>query len=138
MSSEAAPTAQSGYVPVNGLDMYYEVQGTRDPLVLIHGAFSAIGKSFQHVLPGLAKSRQVIALEMQAHGRTADIDRPLTYEQMADDTAAALRHLGVERADFFGYSAPSSACRSPCGTPRRSASSSSCRPPTPSTASTRA
>jgi pimeloyl-ACP methyl ester carboxylesterase len=104
VSSQAAPPAQAGYAPVNGLQLYYEVHGTGDPLVLIHGAFSAIGTSFQHVLPGLATSRQVIALEMQGHGRTADIDRPLTYEQMADDAAAVLSYLGVERADFFGYS----------------------------------
>jgi pimeloyl-ACP methyl ester carboxylesterase len=94
----------SGYAPVNGLDMYYEIHGTGQPLVLLHGAFSAIGSSFGKVLPDLAKSRQVIGLEMQAHGHTADIDRPLSLEQMADDTAAALRHLGIEQADIFGYS----------------------------------
>ncbi len=97
-------TDRSGYIPVNGLEMYYEVHGTGEPLVLIHGAFSATGTSFQAVQPGLAGGRQVIGLEMQAHGRTADIDRPLSYEQMADDTVAALGHLGIERADFFGYS----------------------------------
>jgi pimeloyl-ACP methyl ester carboxylesterase len=72
--------------------------------VLIHGAFSAIGTSFGGLLPELAKSRQVIAFEMQAHGRTADIDRPLSLEAMADDTAAALQQLGIEQADIFGYS----------------------------------
>lgn len=92
------------YVSVNGLEMYYEIHSTGQPLVLLHGAFSAIGTSFGELLPGLAKSRQVIAFEMQAHGRTADIDRPLSIEQMADDTAAALEHLGIERADFFGFS----------------------------------
>ncbi len=81
----------SGYASVNGLEMYYEVHGTGQPLVLLHGAFSAIGTSFDALLPELAKSRQVIGLELQGHGRTADIDRPLTIEQMADDTAAALR-----------------------------------------------
>ena len=95
---------RSGYAPVNGLEMYYEVHGTGQPLVLLHGAFSAIGTSFQHLLPGLSKTRQVIAFEMQAHGRTADIDRPLTQEHLADDTAALLRFLGIERADLFGYS----------------------------------
>jgi len=95
---------RSGYAPVNGLEMYYEVHGAGQPLVLLHGAFSAIGTSFQHLLPDLAKTRQVIAFEMQAHGRTADIDRPLTLELMADDTAALLRFLGIERADLFGYS----------------------------------
>lgn len=102
-TTETAP-ARTGYAPVNGLDMYYETHGEGQPLVLLHGAFSAIGTSFQHVLPELAKTRQVIGLEMQAHGRTADIDRPLSPEQMADDTVAALEHLGVEKADFFGYS----------------------------------
>jgi pimeloyl-ACP methyl ester carboxylesterase len=98
-----APGA-GNYVSVNGLNMYYEMHGVGQPLVLLHGAFSAIGTSFGNVLPELAKTRQVIAFEMQAHGRTADIDRPLSMEQMADDTAAALRQLGIENADFFGFS----------------------------------
>jgi pimeloyl-ACP methyl ester carboxylesterase len=84
--------------------MYYEIHGKGQPLVLLHGAFSAIGTSFGKVLPLLAKSRQVIAFELQAHGRTADIDRPLTIEGMADDVAAALAQLGIERADVLGYS----------------------------------
>ncbi|MGQ0600946.1 MAG: alpha/beta fold hydrolase [Anaerolineales bacterium] len=95
---------QTGYVPVNGLQMYYEIHGTGQPLVLLHGAFSAIGTSFGALMPELAKTRQVIAFELQAHGRTADVDRPLTLEGMADDVAAALRQLGSERADIFGYS----------------------------------
>jgi pimeloyl-ACP methyl ester carboxylesterase len=99
-----ATPAQTGYAPVNGLNMYYEIHGTGQPLVLLHGAFSAIGTSFEAVLPGLAKTRQVIAFELQAHGRTADIDRPLSLEQLADDSAAALRHLGIDQADIFGYS----------------------------------
>ncbi|MDQ5825357.1 MAG: alpha/beta fold hydrolase [Chloroflexota bacterium] len=103
-TDEATMNAQSGYAPVNGLNMYYEIHGTGQPLVLLHGAFSAIGTSFGALLPGLAKTRQVIAFELQAHGRTADIDRPLSVEQMADDTAAALQHLGIEQADVFGYS----------------------------------
>lgn len=96
--------AKSGYAPVNGMNMYYEIHGTGSPLVLLHGAFSAIGTSFGKILPGLAKTRQVIAFELQAHGRTADIDRPLTLEGMADDVAAALRYLGIEQADVMGYS----------------------------------
>jgi pimeloyl-ACP methyl ester carboxylesterase len=95
---------QRQYVNVNGLNMYYEIHGSGQPLVLLHGAFSAIGTSFGALLPDLAKTRQIIAFEMQAHGRTADIDRPLSIEQMADDTAAALRQLGIEKADLFGYS----------------------------------
>jgi pimeloyl-ACP methyl ester carboxylesterase len=96
--------AVANYARVNGLNMYYEIHGTGQPLVLLHGAFSAIGTSFEKVLPGLAKTRQVIAFDLQGHGRTADIDRPLTLEGMADDVAAALKQLGIERADIFGYS----------------------------------
>ena len=95
---------QTGYLPVNGLQMYYEIHGTGQPLVLLHGAFSAIGTSFGQVLPGLAQGRQVVAIELQGHGRTADIDRPLTLEGMADDVAAAIDQLGIEPADIFGYS----------------------------------
>jgi pimeloyl-ACP methyl ester carboxylesterase len=99
-----SPTPQTGYAAVNGLKMYYEIHGTGQPLVLLHGAFSAIGTSFGALLPELAKTRQVIAFELQGHGRTADIDRPLSLEQMADDTAAALKQLGIDQADVFGYS----------------------------------
>jgi len=84
--------------------MYYEIHGTGQPLVLLHGAYSAISTSFGKIWPALAKSRQVIAVELQGHGRTADIDRPLTYEQMADDVAALLRYMGIDHADIFGYS----------------------------------
>jgi pimeloyl-ACP methyl ester carboxylesterase len=99
-----ATDPQTGYAPVNGLDMYYEVHGSGRPLVLLHGALSATSVDFGAVLPSLAKDRQVVAVEQQAHGHTADIDRPLTIDQMADDTAALLRHLGIEQADLFGYS----------------------------------
>src|SRR5690242_11593784 len=95
---------KESYVSVNGLNMYYETHGTGDPLVLLHGAFSAIGTSFGGLIPELAKTRQVIALELQAHGHTADIDRPLTLEGMADDVAAAIEQLGIDHADVFGYS----------------------------------
>jgi pimeloyl-ACP methyl ester carboxylesterase len=95
-----------GYVDVNGLKMYYETHGpsSGQPLVLLHGGMSAIGTSFGKLLPGLAQSRRIIALEQQAHGHTADIDRPFSMEQLADDTAAALQQLGVASADIFGYS----------------------------------
>ena len=95
---------KSGYVSVTGLEMYYEIHGQGQPLVLLHGAFSGIGTSFGKILPGLSKTRQVIAFELQGHGRTADIDRPLTVEGMADDVAAALPQLGIEQADVLGYS----------------------------------
>jgi pimeloyl-ACP methyl ester carboxylesterase len=84
--------------------MYYEIRGTGRPLVVLYGVLSAIGTSFRKLLPSLAKNRQVIAIEQQAHGHTADIDRPLTNKQMADDTVALLRQLDIENADFFGYS----------------------------------
>jgi len=84
--------------------MYYEIHGTGQPLVLLHGAFSAIGTSFGELLPELAKTRQVIAFELQAHGHTAGIDRPLSLEGMADDTAAAIKQLGLEPEDLLGYS----------------------------------
>jgi pimeloyl-ACP methyl ester carboxylesterase len=84
--------------------MYYEIHGDGEPLVLLHGAMSTIETSFGATLPLLAETRQVVAIEQQAHGHTPDIDRPLTYRQMADDTAGLLQQLGIERADFFGYS----------------------------------
>ncbi len=96
--------SMEGYVSVNGLKMYYEIHGTGQPLVLLHGAFSAIGTSFGGLIPGLAETCQVIALEMQAHGHTADIDRPLSMETMADDVAAAIKELGFDSADVLGYS----------------------------------
>jgi pimeloyl-ACP methyl ester carboxylesterase len=94
---------RTGYASVNGLDMYYEIHGAGPPLVLLHGALMTID-GFGQVLPALAENRQVIAVEQQAHGRTADIDRPFSYEQMADDTALLLQQLGIEQADVFGYS----------------------------------
>lgn len=97
-------SGQSLYSEVHGLKMYYEIHGTGFPLVLLHGGLSAIGTSFGKILPGLAGGRQVIAIEQQAHGHTADIDRPLTYRQMAEDTVTLLSHIGIEQADFFGYS----------------------------------
>ncbi len=87
------------YASVNGLRMYYEIHGTGRPLVVLHGAFG-----WATVFPELAQEHQVIAVELQGHGRTNDIDRPLTYEQMADDVATLLKEIGIEQADIFGYS----------------------------------
>lgn len=98
------PQVKSGYVSVNELRMYYEIHGEGQPLVLLHGAFSAIGTSFGKILPELSRTRQIIAFELQGHGRTADIDRPLTIEGMMEDVAAALPQLGIEQADVLGYS----------------------------------
>src|SRR5262245_49838273 len=95
----------SRYAKVHGLNLYYEIHGEGGhPLVLLHGALSAIGTSFGRVLPELARQRQVIAVEMQGHGRTADIDRPLRYELLADDIAALLAQVGIDKADLFGWS----------------------------------
>ncbi|MDF3041572.1 MAG: alpha/beta hydrolase fold protein, partial [Thermomicrobiales bacterium] len=97
-------TPQSGYAPVNGLQMYYEIHGAGEPLVLLHGAFGAIDQ-WGPILTTLAESHQVIAVELQGHGHTADIiDRPLGYAQMADDVAALLDHLVIAQADVVGYS----------------------------------
>ena len=99
----ATSDAQTGYAPVNGLDMYYEIHGRGRPLILLHGAYMTIDM-MEPLLTGLAQSHQVIAIEQQGHGRTTDIDRPITYEQMADDTAALVRHLDMDEADVVGYS----------------------------------
>jgi pimeloyl-ACP methyl ester carboxylesterase len=92
------------YANVNGLKMYYEVHGKGFPLVLIHGGGSTIGTTFGRILPVLSKTHTVIAVEMQAHGHTADIDRPLSFEQDADDVAALLKQLNIPKADIFGFS----------------------------------
>jgi pimeloyl-ACP methyl ester carboxylesterase len=91
------------YASIDGLEMYYEVHGEGSPLVLLHGAYMTI-EGMEPLLGGLAATRQVIAVEQQGHGRTADVDRPITYEQMADDTAALVRRLGHGAADVVGYS----------------------------------
>ena len=101
--SENGASGAGNYAPVNGLEMYYEVHGEGEPLILLHGGVGAI-EMFGEVLPLLAEGRQVIGVDLQAHGRTADIDRPMTYEAMADDVAALIEHLGVGEADVMGYS----------------------------------
>src|SRR5437588_9994476 len=118
--SQPGTPVESGYVPVNGLKMYYEIHGRGQPLVLLHGNLSTIGTSFGKVLPKLASTRRIIAVEQQGHGHTPDIDRPFSLEQWAQDTSALLRHLGIEQADFFGYSSGAAvtletALRSPAG-----------------------
>ena len=95
--------ATGSYASVNGLNLYYEVHGVGEPLILLHGGVGAI-QMFGEVLPFLAQNRQVVAVDLQAHGRTADIDRPLRYELMADDIAALIKHMGIEEADVMGYS----------------------------------
>ena len=93
----------SRFVPVNGLEMYCEVYGAGQPLILVHGGFGSVGM-FAQLIPQLSANRQVIAVELQGHAHTADIDRPLTYEWMADDIAALIGHFGFASADVLGYS----------------------------------
>ena len=97
-------TFDSGYSEVNGLKMYYEVYGQGKPLVLIHGGGSTIQSNFGKVIPLFAKNRKVIAIELQAHGRTNDRNSDLTFEQDADDIATLLKNLNIDKADFFGFS----------------------------------
>lgn len=95
--------AKGSHASVNGLKMYYEIHGTGRSLVLLHGAFGFV-EGWGTLLPSLAKTQQVIAVELQGHGHTNDLDRPLAYEQMADDVAALLRQLQINDAEVFGYS----------------------------------
>ena len=92
------------YVPVNGLQLYYETRGTGTPLVLLHGGLLTIDLNFGPMLEPLAATRQVIAVELQGHGHTADTGRPMTIEALASDVVALLDHLEIETADFFGFS----------------------------------
>ena len=94
----------SGHAAVNGINMYYEIYGEGQPLVLIHGGGSTIQSNFERVIPLFAKHRKVIAVELQAHGRTSDRATGVTFEQDADDVAALLKHLNIAKADFFGFS----------------------------------
>ena len=92
------------YAPVNGLQLYYEVLGSGQPLVLLHGGLLTIDLSFGPLLERLAASRQVIGVELQGHGHTADTGRPVTIQALAGDVVALLDHLGIARADLFGFS----------------------------------
>ena len=94
----------AGHANVGELDLYYERHGQGTPLVLLHGVFGTIESCFAGLLPALAQHFDVIAVELQGHGRTRDIDRPLTYAGMASDTAALLDVLDIARAHFVGYS----------------------------------
>ncbi|PRD57391.1 alpha/beta hydrolase [Sphingobacterium gobiense] len=97
-------TANQGYVEVNGLNMYYEIYGEGKPLVLIHGGGSTIQTTFEKAIPLLAKNRMVIAMELQAHGRTDDRNTALSFAQDADDVVTLLKKLGIDNADFLGFS----------------------------------
>lgn len=99
--TQTAP--ETGYAPVNGLQMYYEIHGAGEPLVLLHGAYGTISM-WGLFLESLSQHHQVIAVELQAHGHTADIDRPIRYEDMADDVAGLMKHLSLAKADVAGFS----------------------------------
>ena len=104
--SAQAQKPTTGYAPVNGLKMYYEIHGSGsgEPLVLLHGSFMTISNNWTGWIGELAKARKVIAVEMQGHGRTADINRDFSYESLADDIAAMLDYLEIRQADLLGYS----------------------------------
>jgi pimeloyl-ACP methyl ester carboxylesterase len=102
VSGQQKPT--TGYAPVNGLKMYYEIHGSGEPVVLLHGAFMAISGDWNDWVAELSKTRKVIAVEMQGHGRTADINRDLSAENLSDDVATLLDYLKIPRADIVGYS----------------------------------
>jgi pimeloyl-ACP methyl ester carboxylesterase len=105
VSAQAAvePKATGSRVAINGMQLYYEVSGQGDPLIVLHGAYMNI-PSMGAIIPKLAKTHKVYALEFQGHGRTTDIDRPITYPSLADDVAAFMAAVGVHKADVFGYS----------------------------------
>jgi len=96
--------SKNGYSEVNGIKMYYEIYGQGKPLVLIHGGGSTIETTFGRVIPMLAKRYKVIAMDLQAHGRTSDRAAPESFEQDADDVATLLKNLNISKADFFGFS----------------------------------
>jgi len=101
--TETAP--QTGYAPVNGLQLYHELHGAGGmPLLLLHGGLFNIDLQFGQLLPGLAATRQVVAADFQGHRRTGDIDRPLTSADLASDVVGLLRHLDIAQADVFGFS----------------------------------
>ena len=99
----ADETPAGSRADVNGMQMYYEVSGEGDPLIVLHGAYMNI-RSMGAIIPALAENHRVYALELQGHGRTTDIDRPITYQNLADDVAAFMEAVGLEQADVFGYS----------------------------------
>jgi pimeloyl-ACP methyl ester carboxylesterase len=104
-ASNPSPPVKTGFAPVNDLRMYYEIHGSGGtPLLLLHGGLFNIDLQFGAVLPGLAEKREIIAVDFQAHGRTGDIDRPLTSANLASDVVALLAELGYSRIDVFGFS----------------------------------
>jgi pimeloyl-ACP methyl ester carboxylesterase len=105
MHKGTAAGSETGYAPVNGLQMYYELHGTGGtPLLLLHGGLFDIEQQFGALIPGLSAGRRVIAADFQGHGRTNDIDRPLNTRDLASDVTGLLEHLGIREVDVFGFS----------------------------------
>ncbi|WP_306350719.1 alpha/beta fold hydrolase [Flavobacterium sp. '19STA2R22 D10 B1'] len=104
MKKSKQPEKITGYAPVNGMKLYYEVYGEGEPILLLHGAFMSIDMNWSELIPELSKTRKVIAIEMQGHGRTADIERPISYEGLASDAAGVLQYLKLKNVDVIGYS----------------------------------
>ena len=102
MNAQQSPGGH--YAKINKLNIYYEIHGSGEPLVLLHGGGSTIASTFGRVIPALSKSHRIIAIELQAHGRTKDIDQPLSFEQDADDVAALLKHLQIKKTNIIGFS----------------------------------
>ena len=96
--------ASSGYAPVNGSKVYYEMYGAGDPIVLLHGAYMTINSNWSELIPVLSKTRKVIALELDGHGHTPLSQRPYSYQTLASDVAAVLKHLKIDSADILGFS----------------------------------
>src|SRR5580765_2612428 len=96
--------ADSGYVPVNGINVYYEVYGEGKPIVLLHGAFMTIGLNWGQLIPELSKTRKVIAIELQGHGHTPFSDRKLSHATLASDVEGVMDYLKIDSADVAGYS----------------------------------
>jgi pimeloyl-ACP methyl ester carboxylesterase len=103
-ASAKTPKPTVGYFQKDGLKMYYEIHGTGKPILLLHGAFMSINSTFNEIIPGLAKTRKVICVELQGHGRTNDIDRPYSMANFADDVIGLLDQLKIEKTDILGYS----------------------------------
>jgi pimeloyl-ACP methyl ester carboxylesterase len=103
-NGQQSKPAESGYVPVNGIKVYYEVHGEGKPVVLLHGAFMTIELNWGQLIPELSKSRKVIAIELQGHGRTPFSDRKLDFATLASDVEGVMNHLKVDSADIAGYS----------------------------------
>lgn len=104
MNSNNAISFQNGYSEINGIRMYYEIYGEGKPMVLIHGGGSTIQTSFGRIIPLLASNRQLICVELQAHGRTGDRNTAISFEQDADDVFSLLKNLKIDKADIFGFS----------------------------------